>query len=101
MREIPIAGSPAAVVELVTRNQQVLATSPVPTLLLHGSPGAVIGTSEVAWCRRYCAGMTVIDIGPGTHFLPEDRPEDIVAALLRWLPSVPAGLAAPGRTGPV
>lgn len=95
-REIPIAGEPDDVVQLVTRNQHVLATSPVPRLLLHGSPGAVVGEDEVDWCRRNCPGLTVVDVGPGTHFLPEDHPEEIAAALNDWLAAMRAG-SGPGR----
>lgn len=87
VREIPIAGEPADVVRLVTRNKRVLATATVPMLLLHGTPGAVIGPAEVQWCQRNCRQLTVVDVGPGTHFLPEDRPSEIAAGLIRWLPS--------------
>lgn len=89
VREIPIAGEPADVVAVVERNQRVLASPPVPKLLLHGTPGAVVGAAEVAWCRQNCPALTIADVGPGTHFLPEDQPGAIAAALNGWLPSVP------------
>jgi haloalkane dehalogenase len=86
VREIPIEGEPADVADLVARNQRVLVSASVPTLLLHGTPGAVVGAAEVRWCRTHCPAMAIADIGPGTHFLPEDRPDEIVAALVGWLP---------------
>lgn len=85
-REIPIEGRPADVTALVERNQRVLATTTAPALLLHGIPGAVVTSTEVAWCRTHCPRLEVVDIGPGTHFLPEDRPDRISAALTSWLP---------------
>jgi haloalkane dehalogenase len=85
IREIPIEGSPADVIDVVEANQGVIADPAMPTLLLHATPGAVITEPEVAWCRDHGAALTVIDIGPGTHFLPEDRPEQIAANLCRWL----------------
>jgi haloalkane dehalogenase len=86
-REIPIEGRPADVTALVERNQRVLAAATAPTLLLHGTPGAVVTASEVEWCRTHCPRLRVVDVGPGTHFLPEDRPEQIAAALVDWLPA--------------
>lgn len=86
-REIPIAGEPAGVVDVVTRNQRTLTTSPVPKLLLHGTPGAVVGEAEVEWCSRHGRALTVTDVGPGIHFLPEDRPDALAAAITHWLGS--------------
>jgi haloalkane dehalogenase len=86
-REIPIEGRPADVTALVERNQRVLATATAPTLLLHGTPGAVVTRTEVEWCRTHCPQLRIVDVGPGTHFLPEDRPEQIAAALVDWLPA--------------
>ncbi|MEO6412223.1 MAG: hypothetical protein ABIO48_06505, partial [Pedococcus sp.] len=62
----------------------------VDTLLMHGDPGAVIGVAEVAWCREHGRSLTIIDVGPGLHFLPEDRPGQIAAALVGWLGDLPA-----------
>lgn len=83
--EIPIEGYPADVHAIVSDNNATLATSPIPKLLLHAHPGAVIGPAEVAWCRRTLSNLTIVDLGPGTHFLPEDHPDAIGTALARWL----------------
>jgi haloalkane dehalogenase len=85
-RQIPVAGDPPDVTALVEGNQQVLATADVPMLLMHATPGAVIGAAEVDWCRRTCPGVDIVHVGGGTHFLPEDRPAEIAAALVDWLP---------------
>ncbi len=90
VREIPIEGSPADMVEQVAANQHVIADPAVETLLMHGDPGAVIGADEVAWCREHGRSLTVVDVGPGQHFLPEDRPGHIAAALVGWLGALPA-----------
>lgn len=90
VREIPIEGFPADMVQTVTANQQVIADPAVDTLLMHGDPGAVIGAAEVAWCREHGRSLTIIDVGPGLHFLPEDRPGQIAAALVDWLGDLPA-----------
>lgn len=84
-QEIPIEGTPADVAELVTANQTVIADPAIPKLLIHATPGAVIGPAEVAWCRAHGRSLTIVDVGAGTHFLPEDRPAEIADALRRWL----------------
>lgn len=84
-QQIPVAGEPADVAEVVARNQQILLHGRVPRLLLYGQPGAVVTSAEVAWVRRESDGVQLVDLGPGTHFLPEDQPEAIVAAVRSWL----------------
>ncbi|GAA0253257.1 haloalkane dehalogenase [Cryptosporangium japonicum] len=85
-REIPVAGEAGDVTAVVRANQRVLAGSPVPKLLLFGEPGAVIGASELAWCRANARRLSAVGVGTGTHFLPEDQPAAIAAALIEWLP---------------
>lgn len=84
-REIPIENEPPDVCAVVRANQRVLAESPAPKLLLHGEPGAVTGAAEVAWCRTHARHLDVVGVGAGTHFLPEDQPGSIAAALVEWL----------------
>jgi haloalkane dehalogenase len=57
-----------------------------PALLMHATPGAVVTATEVDWCRAHCPRLEIVHLGPGTHFLPEDRPAEIVAALVDRLP---------------
>lgn len=85
VREIPIGGRPADVAQTIVQNQEVLQDADLPTLLLYGTPGALVGQAEVQWCATHGRAMTLASIGEGTHFLPEDRPGDIVKALVVWL----------------
>lgn len=85
VNEIPIEGQPADVQAIVLENQAFLATSELPKLLLHGEPGAVIGAREVAWCVETCRNLTAVDVGAGTHFLPEDQPDAIGRAIADWI----------------
>jgi len=48
----------------------------------------VIGPAEVAWCRDHGQALTIVDVGAGMHFLPEDRPAEIATALRDWLAGV-------------
>ncbi|WP_208856872.1 hypothetical protein [Rathayibacter oskolensis] len=45
----------------------------------------MIGEAEVGWCASHGRAMTLAAIGQGTHFLPEDRPDEIADALAAWL----------------
>lgn len=83
-REIPIEGEPADVTEIVARNCDVLRDPAVPTLLLHGNPGVVVDEAEVRWCRTHGRSMSVVDVGAGLHFLPEDQPGPIAEAIVAW-----------------
>lgn len=84
-REVPIEGEPADTVRVVTRNRSVLGDPGQPTLLLYGNPGALVTEDEVAWCRDNGRNMTVVPVGDGTHFLPEDQPTAISNAVIEWL----------------
>lgn len=88
MREIPIAGTPADVAHVIRENHAVFRDPALPTLLMYGTPGAIIGPAELAWCSAHGRNMTVTAVGAGTHFLPEDRPNEIANALAEWLPAV-------------
>ena len=85
VRDIPIAGEPKGVAEIVNGYQAFLTTSDIPKLLSYARPGAVVGAAEAAWCEENLSNLTAVDVGEGLHFLPEDRPDDIGRALGAWL----------------
>ena len=82
-REIPIDGEPADVHEIVARNAQWMASSPVPKLFVNGDPGALLTGPLREQCRRWPAQEEVTV--PGLHFLPEDSAPAIADALDAWL----------------
>ncbi len=84
-QEIPIAGEPADVADLIQANQAVITDPDSANLLLYAEPGAVIGKDEVDWCRTNGRNLTMASVGLGIHFLPEDQPARIAAALTNWL----------------
>jgi haloalkane dehalogenase len=86
-RQIPVAGDPPDVHEVVSANQELLLHGTVPRLLLHGTPGSVVGADVVAWCRANSTGVDIVNVGEGTHFLPEDQPVAIADAIRSWLAS--------------
>jgi haloalkane dehalogenase len=84
-REIPIDGTPADVHDVVSRNAAWMATSDVPKLFINAEPGALLTGDLREQCRRWPQQREVTVAG--LHFLPEDSPRDIVAALRDWIPT--------------
>ncbi len=88
--EIPIDGEPADVTALVDAYATWLSECDVPKLLLYARPGAILRKELVGWCRAHMRKLTAVDIGPGLHFVQEDRPHAIGAALGTWYRGLPA-----------
>ena len=86
-RQIPIEGEPADVTEIVARNGEWLAQSPVPKLFVAGDPGAIITIHgrDRAFCRSWRNQREVTV--KGRHFLQEDSPTEIGHALHEFIQS--------------
>jgi haloalkane dehalogenase len=86
-RQIPLGGEPAALVARVEAYDAWLATSTnVPKLLLtfEGSPTLLIGTEQAEWCANTIAALESVACGQAGHHAPEDRPQEIAAAVSAW-----------------
>ncbi|UCH36295.1 MAG: haloalkane dehalogenase [Armatimonadota bacterium] len=86
--EVPVAGEPADVAEAVETYSRRLRESDLPKLLLYATPGAILRAPLVDWCRRTLKNLATVDIGPGLHFVQEDRPHRIGAELAAWYGAV-------------
>ncbi len=91
-REIPVEGEPADVVGMVSRYDAWLETSPtVPKLLLAFEnpaglqPSPTGSAAMVEWARSHIAGLEVASLPPAGHHAPEDRPQEIGAAITTWM----------------
>lgn len=84
-REVPVGGEPPDMVVVLRVVEEVLADPRVPTLLLHGDPGAVVDDACRRWIVDRAAGLTEVGIGPAGHFTPEEQPAAIAAAVIAWL----------------
>jgi haloalkane dehalogenase len=87
-REIPIGGDPAGNATLMEAGWTSFAGSPLPKLLIHGGSGVVLTADKVAMCRSELARLAVADVGDSGHFLPEERPEQVAAAVSSWLATI-------------
>ncbi|MFJ3984975.1 haloalkane dehalogenase [Streptomyces fungicidicus] len=86
-RMMPLDAEPADVVARVERYDAWLAASPeVPKLLVafEPGPGAMTDQRAVAWCEENIAGLEVSRHGIAGHHSPEDRPEELAAAINTW-----------------
>ena len=82
-REIPVEGEPADVVAIVEAYAQWLARTDVPKLFVNGEPGSILVGPQREFCRSWPNQHEVTV--RGSHFLQEDSPAEIGAALARFV----------------
>lgn len=82
-RQIPIAGEPGDVVQIVADYSRWMAQNDVPKLLVNAEPGAILVGAVRDFCRRW-KNQTEVTV-PGSHFIQEDSGPAIGAAIARWM----------------
>jgi len=82
-REIPIDGEPADVAAIVDRYSKWLPQSDMPKLLVLSDPGAIMTGRTRDFCRTW-RNQREITV-KGRHFLQEDSPSQIGAALAEFI----------------
>jgi len=86
-RELPIEGDPADVIAIVERYGAWLARAQLPKLFINADPGALITTRLRDICRCWPNQHEVTV--KGIHFVQEDAPHEIGAALRAFLRELP------------
>lgn len=81
-RQIPLQGEPPDVVDIVSQYGEWLATSTVPKLFVNAEPGAILTGPQRDFCRTWPNQQEVTVAG--NHFLQEDSPDEIGAAIASW-----------------
>jgi haloalkane dehalogenase len=81
-REIPIEGEPADVVAIAESYAAWLSSSPIPKLFINAEPGAILTGAQREFVRSW-PNLTEVTV-PGNHFIQEDSPHEIGAALQDW-----------------
>lgn len=87
-REIPIDGEPPDVVAIARQYAEWLAGSDVPKLFINAEPGAILTGAQREFCRTWPNQREVTVTG--NHFIQEDSPHEIGAALAGWHRALPA-----------
>jgi haloalkane dehalogenase len=85
-REIPVEGEPADVAAIVEQYGQWLAKSDLPKLFIAAEPGSLLVGRALAFCRQW-PNQREIKV-PGIHFIQEDAPDEIGAALRDFVTEV-------------
>jgi haloalkane dehalogenase len=82
-RELPIDGAPHDVTNVVETYGSWLAGSPLPKLLVSAEPGALLTGRALQFARTW-PNQHEITV-PGSHYIQEDSPQHIGAALRAFL----------------
>ena len=82
-RQIPIDGEPADVVAIVDDYARWLVTSDVPKLFVNAEPGTILTGPQREFCRTW-PNQQEITVR-GSHFVQEDSPREIGAAVARFV----------------
>ncbi len=93
-RQLPIDGQPGDVSTIVDDYSKWIASSAFPKLFINAEPGMIL-TGRLRDYARTWNNQQEVTV-KGLHFIQEDSPTEITAALRAWLPSVPARSTNPG-----
>ena len=84
-REIPIDGEPPDVVEIAQNYSSFLASEEsahIAKLFVNAEPGAILTGAQREFCRTW-PNQSEVTV-PGNHFVQEDSPHEIGAAIRDW-----------------
>ena len=85
-RQIPLANSPTDVCEIVDAYGAYMKDVDFPKLMIAGEPGMIMNGSAGQFARSWKNHSEVTV--RGLHFLQEDSPDDIAAAISTWLKKI-------------
>lgn len=87
-RDLPIAGEPADVVQVVDSYARWMSGSTIPKLFIDAEPAGFLIGPQREFCRSWPNQRTATV--QGAHFLPEDAPDAIGKAMARFVADVRA-----------
>ncbi|MCH8100952.1 MAG: haloalkane dehalogenase [Proteobacteria bacterium] len=85
-RQIPLDGEPQDVCTIVASYAEWLSKSTLPKLFVNAEPGAILTGMQREFCRGF-PNQTEVSVA-GQHFIQEDSPAEIAAAINDWLDSI-------------
>jgi haloalkane dehalogenase len=85
-REIPFDGAPEDVDAIVADYASWLAGSDLPKLFVNADPGSMLTGPQREFCRTWPTQQEVTV--SGIHFIQEDSPDEIGAAIRTWLTQI-------------
>jgi haloalkane dehalogenase len=81
-RQIPIEGDPADVHNIVEEYSAWMASNDLPKLFINADPGSILTGRQRDFVRTW-ANQTEVTVA-GSHFIQEDSPDEIGAAIRGW-----------------
>jgi haloalkane dehalogenase len=85
-RQIPIEGEPQEVHDIVSDYASWLLETEFPKLFINADPGSILLDPARAFVRSW-KNVSEVTV-KGTHFIQEDSPHEIGAALREWIGSI-------------
>lgn len=86
-RQIPLDGTPAPMVDLVSSYGQWLAgNTELAKLFINAEPGSILTGKAREFCRSW-PNQTEVTVA-GSHFIQEDSPKEIGQAVADWLETI-------------
>lgn len=82
-RQLPIAGEPPEIIEIVQQYGKWMAENNLPKLFVNAEPGALLQGRARDVCRTW-KNQTEIMV-PGVHFVQEDSGPEIGRAVAKWI----------------
>ena len=86
-RQLPIAGEPRQICDLVERYAAFMAASAMPKLFINAEPGRLLTGELREACRRW-PNQTEVTVS-GLHYIQEDSPTEITNAIRDWARTLP------------
>ena len=88
-RDLPIAGEPADVVEVVESYAKWLSKSRIPKLFIDAEPAGFLIGAQREFCRAW-PNQQIVTV-QGAHFLQEESPREVGEATAKFVSKVLAG----------
>ena len=88
-RDLPIAGEPKDVVEVVDSYARWMSTNTIPKLFIDAEPAGFLIKGQREFCRAW-PNQEKVTV-KGAHFLQEDSPNEVGEAVARFVAKVLAG----------
>lgn len=82
-REIPLSGEPADVARIAGEFGAWMSENDIPKLFVNADPGTILTGAPREFCRKW-KNQTEVTV-PGLHFIQEDSPNEIGAALAQFI----------------
>lgn len=83
-RQVPIDGVPIETDNVFKQNMAFMAVSALPKLFVNAEPGALLAPETRRSKIRSWPNLTEIKV-PGNHYVPEQSPDAIGQAIVKWI----------------